>query len=130
MDKTRFAYLMSIITIVVLLLFIGNSLSQRLSNPKPDEPATIVQYGKLTVTDNKSVVSYSITNYEERPMNYTIMIAFGENEYHNITQQLDTGVTLSQSMHISDRMRSSNLTIDIYKENETTPFDSNTYILR
>ena len=133
MDKTRLAYLVSIATIIVLLLFIGNSLSHRLANPKPDEPATVVQYGKLMVTDNKSIVSYSITNYEEHPVNYIIKKVFGDGEdayYSNTTQQLDASESMSQSMHISERMRSSNLTIDIYKENETTPFDSNTYILR
>ena len=131
MNWTKLAYIISIATIFFLLLFIGGSLSQNLADPKPDEPATMVHYGKLVVTDNKSLVSYSITNYEEHSMNYTIRLISGDSTYYNFTQHLDAGSSMTHSLHIfGDIILNSNFTIDIYKENDTIPFHSNTYILR
>lgn len=130
MDKIKLAYLASIAIIAMLLLFIGSSLSQHLVGQSMPENSSVVHYGKLVVTDNKSFVSYSITNNENKSVNYTVRMISGVNAYDS-TQQLGVGESITQSLHIfGEMMLNSNFTIEIYKENETTPFDSNRYILR
>lgn len=130
MDKIKLAYLASIAIITMLLLFIGSSLSQHLVGQSMPENSSVVHYGKLVVTDNKSFVSYSIANNENKSLNYTVRMISGGNVY-DFTQQLGVRESITQSLHISgETMLNSNFRIEIYKENETIPFDSNTYILR
>lgn len=130
MDKSKIIYLAFIATIVILLLFIGDSISHRLTDPEPAELATIVQNGKLLVADSRSIISFSLANYEDSPTNYTIRTIIG-NYSDNFTHLLNASERLTQSITIpSGTISDLNYTIEIYRENESKPIDSSTYILR
>jgi uncharacterized membrane protein len=124
MSKLRITYIASLVILVVLIGFVV--FQPIAAGDKYSE----VQKEQLLQTESEWIIQFDIINHEVRDQNYIINIAVGEKLYTDSVSIKD-GAKFSYIYHFHPDLETDEyVSLNIYKEGETTPFEQTVYHLK
>ena len=124
MSKLRIIYIVSLVTLAVLIAF--TVFQPMATGGKYSE----VQKEQLLETESEWIIQFVIINREGRDQNYTINVLVGDKLFTESVLIRD-GRRFSYIHHIRrDEITDGVASFAIYKEGEATPFEQTTYYLK
>ncbi len=124
MSKIRIIY---IVSLVILAVLIGFTVFQPMTS---GSSYSEVQKEQLLETESEWIIQFSIINREGDDQNYTIDVLVGDKSQTD-TILIRDGAIFNYIQHIPRAvMPDGDISFDIYKEGEATPFEQATYHLK